>query len=408
MIYSGKNADLEKFKTVNESASSEDIGSSAIKPNKSGLDRMTVSDLAIDTLGMERNEDLAKDPVYGEFFHDPIVMETFTKHLDLNDANTRKRVLAMNEAEQMSVLTSLTSKLYDNIVSKVDDIDFGEIPMTKGDITKLSNYGKLEECIMLIRNILKEYKQDTAPIDEVSTAIANITARKELFNRAFKLNVEMPIITYNTMVLSVIGSVSFMIANCIEFIKTPNRDNFTITLNKVAYAKTKSNLIYSNLKSFNKACAKGDVDKGLNHIIDTYVRNEGAIATTAAAVGGALLVGGKIVAAIGAIFTIYYAIRFAIFLFFYAKMRFSEFLEIQADLLQINAQNVENDPNMTDEQKKHIVASQMKIVDFFRKIANKLSINGKKAEVEASKEITKEDNEKSKITDSPDGGSVLF
>ena len=148
--------------------------------------------------------------------------------------------------------------------------------------------------------------------------------------------------------------------------------------------------------------------KVINHIIDTYVRNEGAIATTAAAVGGALLVGGKIVAAIGAIFTIYYAIRFAIFLFFYAKMRFSEFLEIQADLLQINAQNVESDPNMTDEQKKHIVASQMKIVDFFRKIANKLSINGKKAEVEASKEITKEDNEKTKITDSPDGSSVLF
>lgn len=406
MIYSGKNAALEKFKTVNESASSEDIGSSAVKPNKSGLDRMTVSDLAIDTLGMERNEDLAKDPVYGEFFRDPIVMETFTKHLDLNDANTRKRVLAMNEAEQMSVLTSLTSKLYDNIVSKVDDIDFGEIPMTKGDITKLSNYGKLEECIMLIRNILKEYKQDTAPIDEVSTAIANITARKELFNRAFKLNVEMPIIMYNTMVLSVIGSVSFMIANCIEFIKTPNRDNFTITLNKVAYAKTKSNLIYSNLKSFNKACAKGDVDKAMNHIMDTYVRNEGAaLGAVAVSVLGKIGIPAAITTLILVIIPV---LRIVTYWFYYARMRVSEFFEIQADLLQINAQNVENDANMNDEQKKHVVASQMKIVDFFRKIANKLSINGKKAEVEASKEITKEDNEKSKITDAPDGSSVLF
>lgn len=408
MIYSGKNAALEKFKTVNESASSEDIGSSAVKPNKSGLDRMAVSDLAIDTLGMERNEDLAKDPVYGEFFRDPIVMETFTKYLDLNDTNTRKRVLAMNEAEQMSVLTSLTSKLYDNIVSKVDDIDFGEIPMTKGDITKLSNYGKLEECIMLIRNILKEYKQDTAPIDEVSTAIANITARKELFNRAFKLNVEMPIITYNTMVLSVIGSVSFMIANCIEFIKTPNRDNFTITLNKVAYAKTKSNLIYSNLKSFNKACAKGDVDKAMNHIMDTYVRNEGAILGIGASVVSMLGSIGVKAIITTIILLIIPIIRYATYFFFYARMRVSEFFEIQADLLQINAQNVENDANMNDEQKKHVVASQMKIVDFFRKIANKLSINGKKAEVETSKEITKEDNEKTKVTDAPDGGSVLF
>lgn len=404
MIYSGKNTDLEKFKTVNESASSEDIGSSAVKPNKSGLDRMTVSDLAIDTLGMERNEDLAKDTVYGEFFRDPIVMETFTKHLDLNDANTRKRVLAMNEAEQMSVLTSLTSKLYDNIVSKVDDIDFGEIPMTKGDITKLSNYGKLEECIMLIRNILKEYKQDTAPIDEVSTAIANITARKELFNRAFKLNVEMPIIMYNTMVLSVIGSVSFMIANCIEFIKTPNRDSFTITLNKVAYAKTKSNLIYSNLKSFNKACAKGEIDEGLNHVIDSYVRNEGAAIVAGAKVLIGTLGWRKTIALL--LLVLIPIIKAAVFLFYYIEMRVSEFLDIQADLLQINAQNVENDPNMDDEQKKRVVASQMKIVDFFRKISNKLAIKMKKAEVETSKEISKED--KTKVTDAPDGSSVLF
>ena len=87
-------------------------------------------------------------------------------------------------------------------------------------------------------------------------------------------------------------------------------------------------------------------------------------------------------------------------------MRFSEFLEIQADLLQINAQNVDNDPNMTDEQTKHVVASQMKIVDFFRKISNKLAIKMKKAEVETSREISKED--KTKVTDAPDGSSVLF
>ena len=83
-------------------------------------------------LGMARSEDLSNSD-YSNFFRNPEVKKAFTEHLDLTDDLTRKAVIVMNEAEQTSVLTALTSKLYDNIVSKVDDIDFGEIPMTKGD-----------------------------------------------------------------------------------------------------------------------------------------------------------------------------------------------------------------------------------------------------------------------------------
>lgn len=414
MIYSTKQKEIAKFNALSESASASELGHSReeLSPNHTGFDGMSIEDYLgynPNDIGITRSDELAEDPAYGTFFREPIVMEAFTEHFNLEDATTRKAILAMNEADQNSVLTALTSKLYDNIVAKVDDIDYGEIPSTKGDVTKLSNYAKLRECIDLLRKILKEYKQDTTPIDTVSLALANIESRKDLFNRAFRLDVELPIILYNNMVLSVINSVSYMIATSIEFIKTPNKDSFQIVLNKVAFAKTKSNLLFNNLKKFNKCCERRDFDKSMEHVIKNYVGMH-----EAAAIGGAIssflggTVAGPILAVVGILLVIIPLLRELVFYFYFTKMRVSEFFDIQADLLQMNAYNVENDNTMDDNKKQKIVSSQLKIVEWFRKMANKFNINSKKAEVESEKEIIAQ-SKKMNIGDVDNSNlSVLF
>ena len=356
-------------------------------------------------LGLTRSEELAGQPEYSEFFRDPKIMSAFTEHLDLSDSLTRKAIRCMNEADQHSVLTALTSKLYDNIITKVDDIDYGDIPMSKGDITKLANYEKLRECIELLRGILVEFKQDTTPVDIIAEALANIETRKDLFGRAYKLDVELPIIMYNNTVLTLIDSVSYMIATSIEFMKTPNRDSFQITLDKVAYAKTKHNMLYSNLKKFNKSCKSGDFDKAMEHVLQNRVKklseSAAAVMGTFAAIGSAILL----------ILNIIPILREMVFFFYYTRMRVSDFFDIQADLLQMNAYNVENNSTKDDEQKERIVSKQLKIVELFRKMANKISINSKKAEVDATKEITNS-NKKMKLTgvtdELPDSVSALF
>lgn len=387
MIYSSKKNELDKFLSLSESASSADLGHDKedLIPNDTGFEGIDVEEyLGFNPeLGVARNNELGEDPAYGDFFRDPVVMEAFTAHFDLTDKKTRQAILAMNEADQNSVLTALTSKLYDNIVAKVDDIDYGEIPSTKGDVTKLSNYAKLKECIDLLRNILREYKQDTTPIDTVALALANIESRKDMFGRAFRMDVELPIIMYNNMVLAVINGVSYMIATCIEFIKTPNKDTFQISLNKVAFAKTKSNLMYNNLKRFNKCCEKRDFDKSMDHIIKEFVKiHEGAaIAGFFASVGGKWAIAALLLMIIP-------FLREIVFFFYFVRMRVSEFFDLQANLLQMNAYNVESNATIDDSKKQKIVSGQLKVVEFFRKVANKFSINSKKAEVETEKEIS--------------------
>ena len=358
------------------------------EPNTDGFEGIKAEDLYYtpDSLGLTRSEELTKSD-YSDFFRDPKVTEQFNEYFDISDRFTRKALLTLNEADQNTVLVALTSKLYDSIVNKVDEIDFGDIPNTKGDITKLPNYEKIRECISIIRDILVEYKEDTAPVDEVSNALSHISTRKEMFERAFRTDAELPIITYNSIVLAIVNSVSYMIATSIEFIKTPNQDTFKIVLDKVGYARSKHSLLYNNLKRFNKCCESGEFDKAMEHVIQQRIDNkamrEGAISTTVAGVLGASAVTIAIVAIIANIIPI---LRELVFFFYYTRMRVSDFFDIQADLLQMNAHNLDTSSDRAD--KDRVVSKQLKVVEMFRKIANKISFTGRKAEVSAEKEIT--------------------
>lgn len=389
MIYPSKKQPSKKdVKFVFESAATEE--NEGFEEENKGFAGMS-ADEYIGSLGLTRSEELAdEENAYGDFFKDPKIMSSFTEHFDLADRQTRTKIMNLNEADQNAVLTALTSKLYDHIVAKVDDIDYGEIPSTKGDITKLSNYDKLYECITILENILAEYKQDATPIKVIGEAIANISTRKELFERAFKFDVELPIIMYNNTVLSIINGVSFMIATCIEFIKTPTNESFDIVLDKVAYNKTKNNMIYRNLKKFNKTCSNGDFDKAMNHIITARVKGYNEAAVVGTVIGGAAVV-------LTILVSIIPILREMVFFFYYSRMRVSEFFDVQADLLQMNAHNLEiNDANTTEDKKERILSKQLKIVELFRKISNKISYTNKKAEVDTEKEIDS-DSKKLKI-----------
>ena len=187
---------------------------------------------------------------------------------------------------------------------------------------------------------------------------------------------------YNTTVLSIISGISLMIASCIEFIKVPNQDTFEISLDKVAYAKTKNNLLYNNLKKFNKICSNGEFDKAMEHVIQNRLKgiseSAATILTTAAIVGGVIAIIANIIP----------ILRELVFFFYYTRMRVSDFFDIQADLLQMNVYNLQNNTSLDDAKKERTISKQLKIVDLFRKISNKISFSLKKAEVDATKEIT--------------------
>jgi len=196
------------------------------------------------------------------------------EHFDLADKDTRRFIVSLEDAGQEQLLSALSSALYDKIVSKVDDIDFGSIPVSRGDITKVDGFSGTEECLNIIRRLVLEYKQNPAIVDVVLTTIQNIKDRKGMFIKGFSLNSELPMLIYNMMVLSVERSTSLMIATSIEYVKDPKSSTPVQALNKVAYQRTMDDLLFKQLANFNNMCKSKDLDKLLESAMKNTIHEE--------------------------------------------------------------------------------------------------------------------------------------
>jgi len=327
------------------------------------------------------------------------------KYFDNDDTMTRNILLSVNEADQNLVMTSLANKLYGHITEKVDEIDFGTIPNSKGDITKIDNYEKLLDCVNIISDILQQYHQDTTPVETVSLAIQNMVDRTDMFEKAYKLNVEMPIIIYNTIVLSIVSAVSYMISSCIEFVKLPEDKGFEIAMDKISAVKVRDSILFNDLKKFNKMCADGSFDKAMDYVMKQNANN---FAGASFAFGAS-----SIVVALGLLLLIIPVIRELIFFFYYSKAKVSDYFDAQSSLLLINAYNIENNLSRDEKTKKQISGKQRKVADVFKKISNTLKVNLKTGEKKSSDEINKLDKQKFKhdevLDKMPDSSnSVLF
>lgn len=202
--------------------------------------------------------------------YDKIIRENF----DLSDRYTRQYIATLEDAGQEQLLNTLSSAMYDNIVAKVDEIDFGTIPMSRGDITKVEGFEKTMQCLDIIRRLVIEYKQSTGVVDVVISAIQNVKDRKAIFIKSYVLNVELPMLVYNSIVMSIERSVSLLIATCIEYIKDPTSSSPKAALNKVAYQRTMDDVMFKQLITFNNTCANGSLDKVIDAVLKNPVKED--------------------------------------------------------------------------------------------------------------------------------------
>lgn len=315
--------------------------------------------------------------------------QAIAEHLDIQDKKTRDVVLSLNEQDQDSVLLSLTGKLYKMIVDKVDDIDFGDIPETKGDIERLPAYDKIVSSIDTLRAILEQYKQPTESIDTIDNALSNLVNHKDLFKRGYVANIELIQVTYCEVSLAVVNSISYMIAATVDFIKNPSDEGFQLSFSKTGIARTKDSLIYANLAKFNDACRHNQLENAFEPLIKARIRNFTGLEVGAVA-------GGLAVA--GILLNILPILRELTFFFYATRTRISQYFDLQADLLEMNATAIKNNEIKTVDNKDKVAKRQIAIADGFRKLANKICITHVAAEKDTPKAIKAEDK-KMKIDD---------
>lgn len=349
------------------------------------------------------------------------------KYMDFSDRNTVRMVAEATTNNQTQILTALTSRLYDLIVDKADKIDYSTISKSRGDITKIQNYDKLVECVDLIRKIVIEYKQPTTSIDVVNDAMANLRNNTATFKKAFSIGAPIPCLMYNNVALAVVNSVSFMIATCIEYIKTPD-STFEIALNKVAYNQTMNNLLFKSLQDFNIACKSNEFETTMKVCLDKRIvkhesaeidieddspfltpdeikdgeddpekkvvihdteLNEGFFETTLGVVARSLVFIIKVIVPF---------LRNIVYYFYSTRQTITDYFTVQAQMLEMNAYQLQYNNNIDEDRKKKAIEKQLAIASKFRNIANKFAIDNSVATKNAEK-IQQQEEQKYNMDD---------
>ena len=313
-----------------------------------------------------------------------------TKYMDWHDRETNDRILNLNEAEQNTLLISLTNKLYKMMMAKVDDVDYGEIPNSKGDITRLSKYDQMRECIKVLKGIFEQYHEKPTPINEIEKALDYVEGYKDLFTASYAGKIDLGIAMYNNITLAIVSSISYMIAVCVEYIKSTKCEGMEIVLDKTGVSKVKESLLYENLIKFNNAARKGDIENALRPLIKSRTKN--FIAEIGFGVGLAISITGLIVACIS-------MMKDIVYYFYSTTARSSQYFYIQTDLLEMNANELKNNSDInTVGDKQTVIRRQLAVASKFRKLADFLAVNANKSEREATNDI-KKDSKQYKIDD---------
>lgn len=336
------------------------------------------------------------------------------EYFDVTDTETRRCMVTINEADQDQVLGSLAAKLYDNIVNKVTDIDFGQIPLSKGDITKIPNYFELCDCLTTVRDMMVAKHQTTNSTDTIFGAIENLKKTKKIWEKGYALECEMAVLFYNTIALSIVSSTSILLSACVEFIKNPESGVIDIELAKIAKNKSKDGILFKNLEKFNKACKKGEIEKIFDNVLKAQrsvreaVENNSSVEAVHEDVFAILFGAGMVVGLLSCVIPILHQLTTMLY---NLRQDASDYFAAESDIIKLNAEKVNYNRSKTPEQKKKIIARQMKIADRFKKWSNKLMIKASKAETDSERQIKQDNADKKKINDvvdtMPDSASIF-
>lgn len=185
-----------------------------------------------------------------EFYSNEIILEAFQEMQA--DQIGRDKIgyvdAAMEAIANPSAQATIMNKLYKE-TQKIDEIDFGKIPDSKGDITKYVYYDQLYDCIELINELMKgNQTENIAAMNKLHQILLNARAD---FVFGFKVNNYIVTSMYKVMVANLHEMIDICIVDVTEYI----RNNLNMSMDKKSMKKVR--WVTSNVKNFIKMYESG-------------------------------------------------------------------------------------------------------------------------------------------------------
>lgn len=291
------------------------------------------------------------------------------------------RIQTILEDATSPVTRTYKERLFQSIMDR-SHIDFGDIPKSKGDITKYSGYNAMYETLNVLLKIAREEKSNDleSAVTTVLTAVQNIRQLKPVYVKGFANKCDIAILDYNTYVLTTVEGTTSLMCDYIDFMKTPSSPTYKLSLKDTKY---RANSLYiSQLEKFNNVNKDNKYSKYMNTMVNKGTENLFGI-------DDAIIAGYAAISVIA--LSIIPVTRELIYLFNESRRKVSELFSLQAYFLELNKATVEANTELTPEKKKKILEKQEKLRKKYLFLAEKLRISSIKANETSHKKLD-EDN----------------
>lgn len=307
--------------------------------------------------------------IYDEIRCNEIVMESLHDMMQSQDGRDRIKYIeiATEAIANPTKQANLLNKLFKEI-QKVEEIDFGKIPDSKGDITKYVYYNQMYQCIEVLNDLIEDHP--TPNITNMNKLHHILLQAKPDFTFGYRTENFVIITTYNLMVTSLYEMINVCAVDATEYLRSKlSMELHTPTAKQMRWvAKTTSQFIkmYENgqwntlMKAFksggNVIANEASIDLRFD-LANNASELPGKVADTVKAAGATAkdtfknipMVGKVIVAAI-ALFVI---LRASIYYFINAMGKLSDRLKNITHILKANAA-AETSPTALEKQKKRL------------------------------------------------------
>lgn len=287
----------------------------------------------------------------------------------------------LSESGQKEMANKTVTSLFRAIKAKAFNLDFSDVEVGKGDITKIHSYKELKEAISFLKKLSTNINSPEInnAISQIEMAHTYLLSNKQGFVMGFKLGNNLIIYLFNSVAIALVQATSFLISNCIEITKN-NINTYQCEMKKVN--KLPKNASLSALIKFNEMGKNGKLSTVISHTIKL---KEDALSITMGVVGGVMLA--------------LFLIREVIYMYYFVRVSFSQYLNHLKEFVLMNASTLSND-------QRGIKDKQEKVAKKLGELSDKLAIDQSMA-TERSRQDINSSNRVTANTNTPDNSGEL-
>jgi hypothetical protein len=304
----------------------------------------------------------------------------------VDDVVTLESARLLLEDTQSPVTKRFQEELYRSLINKAH-VSFGDIPASKGDITRYSGYDPMIKTLDAIEDLAQEKgvqqennKEVIDYVNIVKTAIKNIAELSSSYSKGFTNRATLVAIEYNTYVYTCVQATTALLYTYLDYIKTPNSEVMEIKLKNTTLRADA--FYFEQLAKFNAAQSKMGIEyrKYLEQLAskskEGFLGIEAIVGITAIAVAALSIVP---------------ITRELIYQIFRLRTSLSDMLELQSKFLDMNRLALENNSTLPEKKRAKVIERQKGLVKILHKLSDKIRVNSSQS-IEQSKRDLAKDN----------------